>query len=301
MEDTEKDFPHYKNLLDNDGDSKPGISHPEREVNLKTLAATLVLSLFVFQGLFLMFPLAGKLKNSGFDVEDTWLVTFYGPIPAALYGGYFLGFKPTMVFGFLGMAVWSILVGFSESLDLTFLRKIAMVTVGMWLFVTIGRIYMIFYFFKSVKDWKLVVICVLGFIVSLFSNSFIFSTIPFKSRLSMYFAYCLLMAALVYFKVPNTPRLSANIGFNSRGRTLWPNVAGFSFSVLLNFVMMHLNGLSNFQLGVCIFVHSGLQGLCAFSLIRLGHLKFWATGIADQTRRYTEELREIYSPVVAPF
>lgn len=299
MEDIEKDFPPYQNLLENDG--KPGISQPEREVNLKTLAATLVLSFFAFQGLFLMVPSFGKLESSGFDIYGIWIVSFYGPVPAALYGGYFLGFKPTMVFGFLGMAVWSMLAGFGDSLDLTLLRKLALVTSGMWLFVTIGRIYMIFYFFKSLKEFKLIMTCVLGGAVSIFINAFICEAIPFKLRLSMYFAFCLVMAALVYFKVPNTPRLSANIGFSSRGKTLWPNLAGFGFSLLLNFVMMHFDGLPPFPLGVCILVHMALQALFALSLMRLGHLKFWDIAIADQARRYTEELREIYLPVVAPF
>lgn len=299
MEDIEKDFPHYQNLLENDG--KPGISQPEREVNLKTLAATLVLSFFAFQGFFLMVPSFGKLESSGFDIYGIWIVSFYGPVPAALYGGYFLGFKPTMVFGFLGMAVWSMLAGFGESLDLTLLRKLALVTSGMWLFVTIGRIYMILYFFKSLKEFKLIMTCVLGGAVSIFTNAFICEVVPYNLRLSVYFPYCLVMAALVYFKVPNTPRLSANIGFNSRGKTLWPNLAGFGFSLLLNFVMMHFHGLPPFPLGVCILVHMALQGLCAFSLMRLGHVKFWDILVADQVRGYTEELREIYLPVVAPF
>lgn len=299
MEDIEKDFPHHQNLQENDGEH--GISQPEREVNLKTLAATLVLSIFALQGLFLMFPTFHKLESSGFDHFGIWIMSLVGPIPAALYGGYFLGFKPTMVFGFLGMAVCSMLAGFGESLDLTLFRKLALVTAGMWLFVTIGRIYTILYFFKSLKEFKLIMTCVLGGAVSVFTNAFVYKALPYNLRLYMYFPYCLVMAALVYFKVPNTPRLSANIGFNSKGRTLWPNLAGFVSSVLLNFVMMHFNGLPPFLYGVCILVHMALQGLFALPLMRLGHVKFWDTLIINQTRGYTEELREIYLPIVAPF
>ncbi|PVH13568.1 uncharacterized protein CXQ87_001674 [Candidozyma duobushaemuli] len=294
MEDREKDFPDNKNNQEHELHSHEPEVDPD--VDLKTLAKMLFLSLFVLQAMLLSAPIyLSEVEN--YPDFMNFFIPFLVPLfNSASQGGYYLGFKPTMIFGFSCMALWSILAWVCELVDSTFLRKWTIVTVWLWSFVFIGAIHMTFYYFKKLGVKKLIAICVLGAIFSFYSNIFIFKNSSYNVLLTVYFVYCLSMAGLFYLKVPNTPRLSGE----TRYTTMWPRIAGFVLNILLSFTMLNVLALSSLNVAVMAFVvYLGLIFYPILGLIDFGHTKWFRSDIIERGRRVTREVHEIYFPFLA--
>lgn len=291
MEDREKEFPNSEHELHA---HKPEV---DPDVDLKTLTKMLVLSLFVFQAMFLLVPIYLLELEKNPDIAPLVIAVLFSLFDCASQCGYYLGFRPTIVIGFSSMALWSILAWFCELFDLTFLSKWAIVTVWMWLFVCMGAFHMMFYYFKKLRVMRLIGVCLLGAIFSVFSNFYIRTTSSYNVILAAYFVYCLLMAGLFYWKAPNTPRLYGEVSF----KTMRPRIAGFALIVVLNFIMLNILAVTGFN-GVFIMASAVYLGLSLYpysGLIHYGHPNFFRSDLRERGRRNYREIYETFFPFLA--
>ncbi|PSK37575.1 hypothetical protein C7M61_003281 [Candidozyma pseudohaemuli] len=291
MEDREKEFPNSEHELHS---HKPEV---DPDVDLKTLTKILVLSLFVFQAMFLLVPIYLLELEKNPDIAPLVIAVLFSLFDCASQCGYYLGFRPTIVIGFSSMSLWSILAWVCELFDLTFLRKWAIVTVWMWLFVCMGAFHMLFYYFKKLRVMRLIGICLLGAIFSVFSNFYIRTTSSYNVILAAYFVYCLLMAGLFYWKAPNTPRLYGEVSF----KTMRPRIAGFGLIVLLNFIMLNILAVTGFN-GVFVMAFAVYLGLSLYpysGLIHYGHPNFFRSDLRERGRRNYREIHETFFPFLA--
>lgn len=291
MEDREKEFPNSEHELHA---HKPKV---DPDVDLKTLTKMLVLSLFVFQAMFLLVPIYLLELEKNPDIAPLVIAVLFSLFDCASQCGYYLGFRPTIVIGFSSMALWSVLAWVCEIFDLTFLRKWAIVTVWMWLFVCMGAFHMLFYYFKKLRVMRLIGICILGAIFSVFSNFYIRTTSSYNFILAAYFVYCLLMAGLFYWKAPNTPRLYGEVSF----KTMRPRIAGFVLIVVLNFIMLNILAITGFN-GVFVMAFAVYLGLSLYpysGLIHYGHPNFFRSDLRERGRRNYREIHETFFPFLA--
>lgn len=292
MEDREKDFPDTENYQEHELHSHGPEVDPD--VDLKTLAKILFLSLFVFQAMFLLVPICLLEMEKNPDIVYFVVPLLYPLFESASHCGYHVGFKPTIIFGFGCMALWSILAWVCELLDLTLLRKLAIVTVWMWLFVCMGAFHMMFYYFKKLRVMRLTGICLLGAIFSVLSNFYMRRNSSYNVILAAYFVYCLLMAVLFYWKAPNTPRLYGEVSF----KTMRPRIAGFVLMILLNFIMLNILALTGFN-GVFIMAFAVYLGLNLYpysGLIHYGHPNWLRSDLMERGRRNYREIHETFFP-----